>query len=158
MVGDSCIGQHSGYAYPCTNGKGLFITDADKCLSPSLPFPFSHLYPNSDSSPPKHTHTEQPQVTIINNNKDYSKRCSSISIIQRTVYTYAKRALPRRWQITPPTILTGAVRRQEDLHAKGVRVIGWLAKPRLQGGPSGTIFPAQDVRPTSCASHPLWPR
>ena len=26
----------------------------------------------------------------ISSNKDYSKRCSSISIIQRTVYTYAK--------------------------------------------------------------------
>ena len=37
-----------------------------------------------------HTHTGQPQVTIINNNKDYSKRCSSIGIIQRKVYRYAK--------------------------------------------------------------------
>ena len=44
MVGDPYIGQHSGHAYPCTNGEGLFITDADKRLSPSLPFPFSHLF------------------------------------------------------------------------------------------------------------------
>ena len=56
MVGDPCIGQHSGHAYPCTNAEGLFITDADKRLSPSLPFPFSHLFQIiSYSSPPKHT-------------------------------------------------------------------------------------------------------
>ena len=58
MMGDPCIGQHSGHAYPCTNDEGLFITDADKRLSISLPFPFSHLFQIlSDPSPPKHTHT-----------------------------------------------------------------------------------------------------
>ena len=58
MMGDPCIGQHSGHAYPCTNDEGLFITDADKRLSTSLPFPFSHLFQIlSDPSPPKHTHT-----------------------------------------------------------------------------------------------------
>ena len=37
----------------------------------------------------RHTHTRgTATVTIII--KDYSKRCSSIGIIQRTVYTYAK--------------------------------------------------------------------
>ena len=56
MVGDPCIGQHSGHAYPCTNGKGLFITDADKRLSPSLPFPFSHLFQILILHPPN-THT-----------------------------------------------------------------------------------------------------
>ena len=34
-----------------------------------------------------HTHTRD---SHSNDNKDYSKRCSSIGIIQRTVYTYAK--------------------------------------------------------------------
>ena len=58
MMGDPCISQHSGHTYPCTNGEGLFITDADKRLSTSLPFPFSHLFQIlSDPSPPKHTHT-----------------------------------------------------------------------------------------------------
>ena len=46
------------------------------------------LYTNTHTH--THTHAGQPQVKIINNNKDYSKRCSSIGIIQRTVYTYAK--------------------------------------------------------------------
>ena len=46
------------HAYPCTNAEGLFITDADKRLSPSLYFPFSHLFQIlSDPSPPTHTHT-----------------------------------------------------------------------------------------------------
>ena len=58
MMGDPCIGQHSGHAYPCTNDEGLFITDADKCLSTSLPFPFSHLFQIlSNPSPPPNTHT-----------------------------------------------------------------------------------------------------
>ena len=57
MVGDPCIGQHSGHAYPCTNAKGLFITDADKHLSPSLPFPFSHLFQIISYSSPPNTHT-----------------------------------------------------------------------------------------------------
>ena len=35
-----------------------------------------------------HTHTRDGHSD--DNNKDYSKRCSSIGIIQRTVYTYAK--------------------------------------------------------------------
>ena len=35
-----------------------------------------------------HTHTRDSHSD--DNNKDYSKRCSSIGIIQRTVYTYAK--------------------------------------------------------------------
>ena len=48
------------------------------------------LYTNRHTHTHTHTHAGQPQVTIINNNKDYSKRCSSIGIIQRTVYTYAK--------------------------------------------------------------------
>ena len=38
----------------------------------------------------RHTHTHTPDSHSDNNNKDYSKRCSSIGIIQRTVYTYAK--------------------------------------------------------------------
>ena len=37
-----------------------------------------------------HTHTHTPDSHSDDNNKDYSKRCSSIGIIQRTVYTYAK--------------------------------------------------------------------
>ena len=36
----------------------------------------------------RHTHTRDSHSD--DNNKDYSKRCSSIRIIQRTVYTYAK--------------------------------------------------------------------
>ena len=36
----------------------------------------------------RHTHTRDSHGD--DNNKDYSKRCSSIGIIQRTVYTYAK--------------------------------------------------------------------
>ena len=36
----------------------------------------------------RHTHTRDSHSD--DNNKDYSKRCSSIGIIQRTVYTYAK--------------------------------------------------------------------
>ena len=36
----------------------------------------------------RHTHTRDNHSD--DNNKDYSKRCSSIGIIQRTVYTYAK--------------------------------------------------------------------
>ena len=58
MVGDPCIGQYRGHVYPCTNTKGLFVTDADKRLSPSLPFPFSHLFQIlSDPSPlPPNTH------------------------------------------------------------------------------------------------------
>ena len=40
MVGDPNLSQHGGQAYPCTNAEGLFITDADKCLSHSLPFKF----------------------------------------------------------------------------------------------------------------------
>ena len=64
MMGDPCIGQHSGHAYPCTNDEGLFITDADKRLSTSLPFPFSHLFQIlSDPSPPKHTHTDAHKYT-----------------------------------------------------------------------------------------------
>ena len=47
------------------------------------------LYTNRNTH--THTHTRgTATVTIINNNKDYSKRCSSIGVIQRTVYTYAK--------------------------------------------------------------------
>ena len=66
MMGDPCISQHSGHAYPCTNGEGLFITDADKRLSTSLPFPFSHLFQIlSDASPPKHTHTHTHTHTHI---------------------------------------------------------------------------------------------
>ena len=59
MMGDPCIGQHSGHAYPCTNDEGLFITDADKRLSTSLPFPFSHLFQilSDPSTPQTHTHT-----------------------------------------------------------------------------------------------------
>ena len=38
-----------------------------------------------------HTHTTTTLCTCTPRvNKDYSKRCSSIGIIQRTVYTYAK--------------------------------------------------------------------
>ena len=51
MVGDPCIGQHSGHAYPCKNGEGLFITDPDKHLSPSLPFPFSYLFHGTIDNP-----------------------------------------------------------------------------------------------------------
>ena len=37
------------------------------------------------------THTQHTRDSHSDdNNKDYSKRCSSIGIIQRTVYTYAK--------------------------------------------------------------------
>ena len=36
------------------------------------------------------THTHKRDSHSDDNNKDYSKRCSSIGIIQRTVYTYAK--------------------------------------------------------------------
>ena len=36
----------------------------------------------------RHTHTRDSRSD--DNNKDYSKRCSSIGIIQCTVYTYAK--------------------------------------------------------------------
>ena len=36
----------------------------------------------------RHTHTRDSHSD--DNNKDYSKRCSSIGIIQRTVYTFAK--------------------------------------------------------------------
>ena len=36
------------------------------------------------------THTHMRNSHSDDNNKDYSKRCSSIGIIQRTVYTYAK--------------------------------------------------------------------
>ena len=43
MVGDPCISQYSGHAYPCTIVEGMFFTEVDKRLSPSLPFPFSHL-------------------------------------------------------------------------------------------------------------------
>ena len=43
MMGDPSLGQHSGHAYTCTNAEGLFITDADKHLSHSLTFPFSHF-------------------------------------------------------------------------------------------------------------------
>ena len=38
----------------------------------------------------RHTHTHTRDIHSDDNNKDYSKRCSSIGIIQRTVYTYAK--------------------------------------------------------------------
>ena len=38
----------------------------------------------------RHTHTHTRDSHSDDNNKDYSKRCSSIGIIQRTVYTYAK--------------------------------------------------------------------
>ena len=42
------------------------------------------LYTNRHTHTHTHTHTRTTAtVTIINNNKDYSKRCSSIGIIQR---------------------------------------------------------------------------
>ena len=41
------------------------------------------LYTNRHSHTRGNSHSDD-------NNKDYSKRCSSIGIIQRTVYTYAK--------------------------------------------------------------------
>ena len=37
-----------------------------------------------------HTHTHTRDSHSDDNNKDYSKRCSSIGVILRTVYTYAK--------------------------------------------------------------------
>ena len=40
MVGDLCIGQHSGHSCPCTNAEGLFITDTNKHLSPLFTFSF----------------------------------------------------------------------------------------------------------------------
>ena len=46
-VGDPCIDQHSGHAYPYTNAEGLFITDANKYISHPLPSLLSHLSPNS---------------------------------------------------------------------------------------------------------------
>ena len=58
-VGDTCIGQHSGHAYPCTNTEGLFITDPYKRLSPSLTS-FSHIYSKYSlilNPPNTHTHT-----------------------------------------------------------------------------------------------------
>ena len=36
----------------------------------------------------RHTHTRGTATVTIIYNKDYSKRCSSIGIIQRTVYTH----------------------------------------------------------------------
>ena len=92
MVGDLCIGQHNGHAYTCTN-EGLFITDADKCLSPSLPFPFSHLFQIlPDPSPPKHTHAHTGErvgaMTILCNDKEEVKKVESqVKIIIRPLYS-----------------------------------------------------------------------
>ena len=38
----------------------------------------------------RHTHTHTRDSHSDDNNRDYSKRCSSIGIVQHTVYTYAK--------------------------------------------------------------------
>ena len=45
MVGDPCIGQHSGHTYPCTNAEGFVHTDTDKRLSPSFTFSFLTFIP-----------------------------------------------------------------------------------------------------------------
>ena len=58
MVGDPSLSQHGGHAYPCTNAEGLFITDADKRLSDSLPFNSLSLLPifSLIFHPQKYTH------------------------------------------------------------------------------------------------------
>ena len=75
MVDDPCIGQQSGHAYPCTNAEGLFITDAEKRLSPSLPLLsytyskfFLILHPartHARTCTCVHTHTHIHRITTV---------------------------------------------------------------------------------------------
>ena len=56
MVGNSCIGQHSGYAYPCTMPRGCSLLMPTNTSHP-LCLLFSHIICNSTRPfTPQHTH------------------------------------------------------------------------------------------------------